>query len=196
MSGEGSSSLEWHLRWHSLACSTELDAFSQLFNEDAGFCVCIPLSLSPPPLPPPHTRSQLQCLCNSQPHLLMAACLWWFAISISYEVLLCWLCCAETGAGASCAMSPLAGRGGGRGDFTGIYCVGSQAVASGPPLHFCRFKQTLVISASVRADLDLRRKPACHRTPREWATGSLKHLALTSFLPSLHCFIPPSIPGP
>lgn len=63
------------------------------------------------------------------------------------------------------------------GEFSWI--VSSQAVASGPHLLFCKFKQSLVISAPGKANVDLRRKPACHRTPRDWATGSLKHLFLT-----------------
>lgn len=124
---------------------------------------------------------------------MMTACLGWFAISILHDVLLCWLCKVKTGVGASYAMSPLVVGGGSRRDFTWIYCVDSQVAALGPPLFFCTFKQTLVISASVKADLDLRRKPACHWTPREWATGSLKHLSLTSFPPSCHCSIPSTL---
>lgn len=63
------------------------------------------------------------------------------------------------------------------GEFSWI--VSSQAVASGPHLLFCKFKQSLVISAPGKANVDLRRNPACHWTPRDWATGSLKRLFLT-----------------
>lgn len=59
-----------------------------------------------------------------------------------------------------------------------LWIVSSQAVASGPHLLFCKFKQSLVISAPGKANVDLRRKPTCYWTPRDWATGSLKRLFL------------------
>lgn len=59
----------------------------------------------------PHIHSRLRHLSNSHSRLMMAACLWWFAISILHDVLLCWLCEAKTGVDASCAVSPLVGGG-------------------------------------------------------------------------------------
>lgn len=47
--------------------------------------------------------------------------------------------------------------------------------------------------ASVRVDLDLRRNPAWHWTPREWMLSSLKHIFLTPYLPSCHYFIPSTL---
>lgn len=138
-------------------------------------------------------HSQLWQFGNSC--LIMATCLCWFAIITVHDVLLCWLCEAKTVVGLSYIMSPLGGAVCGGRDFRRIFFGSSQEVASGSCLLFCKFKQTLVISASGKSDVDLRRKPACHWTPREWATGSLKHLFLTSF-PSLLPLLIPSALNP
>lgn len=108
-------------------------------------------------------------------------------LTMTTSLFLCWHSRAKTV--ISLIVSPTEGVMGGGGHFSWI--VSSQAVASGPHLLFCKFKHSLVISAPGKANVDLRRKPACHWTPRDWATGSLKHLFLT---PASALFHPLSLP--
>lgn len=69
MSMESCLSLEWHLHGLSLACCTELKAFSQLFNESTRFCVYIP-----PPLPLHHLPVPTP---NSGTLAILAPASWW-----------------------------------------------------------------------------------------------------------------------
>lgn len=151
---ESCPSLEWHLHWHRLACCAELKAFSQLFNESTGFCVYIPFSLL--------LTCHLPTPNSGTPAIPSPACLWWLAISILHDALLCWLWDAKTRPGASYIMSPLVGGGGGRRDFSGIYCVGSQAVASGTLFSSVYSNKLEFFQLQWELYLDLRRKPACH----------------------------------
>lgn len=96
-------------------------------------------------------------------------------LMMTTSLFLCWYSRAKTVISLIVSLTERVMGGGGH--FSWI--VSSQAVASGPHLLFCKFKHSLVISAPGKANVDLRRKPACHWTPRDWATGSLKHLFLT-----------------
>lgn len=118
------------------------------------------------------------------------------ATCLCFVVLHCWLCKAKIVISLQYIISPMSGVVGGGRDFSGIYFVSSQAVASGPRLLFCTFKQTLVISASGKADMDLRKKPAWHWTPREWAPVALNTSSSLFFSlpPASAPFHPLSIP--
>lgn len=99
----------------------------------------------------------------------------------------------KTVVGLNYIMLALGGAGRCGRDFSGIYFVSSQAVASGPPSPLLKIQTNSSYFSSGKADVDLRRKPACHWTPREQATGSLKHLFLTFFPPTRLCSIPSTL---